>query len=62
MSKSPLLLLQHISDKVAFILLHTTNRTYQDFYSDDLYSLSVERAFEIIGEATKRLPTDLRDR
>ena len=36
--------------------------TFEEFASDDKTIYAVIRALEIIGEATKRLPQDVRDR
>ena len=60
--KTPIVLLSHIDEKIKFIQKHTDNRTIDDLYADDLYSLAVERAFEIIGEAAKRLPDEIRQK
>ncbi|RLI71551.1 hypothetical protein DRO97_09765 [Archaeoglobales archaeon] len=35
---------------------------YEDFVENDLVSSAVIRKFEIIGEATKRIPEEIRDR
>ena len=36
--------------------------TYEDFLADDKTVYAVVRALEIVGEATKRIPQDVRDR
>lgn len=35
---------------------------YEDFLRDDKTAFAVVRALEILGEATKRIPSDVRDR
>lgn len=40
----------------------TAGMSYEAFVEDDKTVFAVIRALEVIGEATKRLPDDLRDR
>lgn len=44
------------------ILKYTRNITFEEFIADDLIYDAVIRNLEILGEATKQLPQDLRDR
>jgi uncharacterized protein with HEPN domain len=39
-----------------------TNMDYREFAQDDKTIFAVIRALEIVGEATKRIPTELRQR
>lgn len=50
------MLLQDIKIAISKILLYTTNYTFQNYEADDKTREAVERNFEIIGEATTRLP------
>ena len=61
MSKSHLELLQHISDEIDFLLsdLLTTNK--DAFLKDEKSKRAYARSFEIIGEATKNIPQNIKD-
>jgi uncharacterized protein with HEPN domain len=52
--KSPKLL-EDIRDAAAFILESASDKTLADYRSDRLFRQAIERNFEIIGEAMKRL-------
>lgn len=53
--------LEDILDAAEKAQRFTTNMTYEAFAEDDKTVFAVIRALEVIGEATKRLPTALRD-
>ena len=50
--------------KISFekIFKYTDNLSYDEFINDDKTKDAVERNFEIIGEATKKLPSDIKDK
>ena len=56
-----LFFLRDIERSLNKILKYTEGMDYQDFVSDDKTKDAVERNFEIIGEAVKKLPADYRD-
>lgn len=51
-------LLEDIADAVAFIRQVTDDKTLADFQNDRMLRQSVERNFEIIGEAVGRIAKD----
>ena len=48
-------LLEDIRDAAAFILEAVRGKTIDDYHRDRILRLAIERSFEIIGEAMKRL-------
>lgn len=54
--------LQDIPDNIALARRFTDEQTYEQFSADEQAMYATVRALEIIGEATKRLPTELRAR
>ena len=48
--------LLHISEAIASIEKNIQGLTEEQFYNSELVKGFVERKFEIIGEATKRIP------
>lgn len=58
--KSDKIYLDHIRESITSILEYTYGMTYEDFLSNRLVRDAVIRNFEIIGEATKRVSTELR--
>jgi uncharacterized protein with HEPN domain len=48
-------LLWDIQDSAAFILEATDGKTFDDFIGTKMLRLAVERQFEIVGEASRRL-------
>jgi uncharacterized protein with HEPN domain len=59
--RSALLLLQDIESAILKILRYTDGNTFFEYEADDKTREAVERNFEIIGEATTRLPQSLKD-
>ena len=62
MNKEDIVYLRHILDAVARIEEYTKGVIYEDFTNDNLVQAGVMREIEIIGEATKRLSKDIRDK
>lgn len=54
--------LRDILDNIARARRFTDEQTYEQFSVDEKAMYATVRALEIIGEATKRLPADLRAR
>lgn len=62
MRKDDIVYLRHILDAISRIEEYTKGVKYKDFMSNNLIQAGVVREIEIIGEATKRLTTDFRER
>jgi uncharacterized protein with HEPN domain len=63
MSKEPLEYLKHIRDECSFLLSVTSDDlTKDDFLSDETLKRAVVRSLEIIGEATKKIPADFKNK
>lgn len=63
MHKDPLEYLRHIRDECGYILnaVHS-DLTFDQFFSDETLKRAVVRSLEIIGEATKKIPSDFKMR
>lgn len=59
--KNPLFFLEDIKNSLLKIFKYTENIKYDEFLSNDMVKDAVERNFEIIGEAVKKLPEDFRN-
>lgn len=60
MSFEPLEYLRHIAEEAAFLERATFGVTRETFLSDPTLQRACVRSFEIIGEATKNVPEELR--
>lgn len=60
MTKTPLLYISHILDAIKSIQIQMDGITKEEFENSELIQGFVERKLEIIGEATKRIPDDLK--
>ncbi len=61
MYKSPIELLRHIFDECQFIeRVITPDMTKDDFIDNEVVKRAVIRSLEIIGEATKSVPADVK--
>jgi uncharacterized protein with HEPN domain len=60
-SRHPKLLLEDILASAEKILNYTENLSYDDFIADSKTIDAVVRNFEIIGEASNRLPEEFKD-
>jgi uncharacterized protein with HEPN domain len=60
MSRDPIIYLEHIVEAMKAIMDFTENISEDAFYESDLIQSAVIRKFEIIGEATKRIPLEIR--
>jgi uncharacterized protein with HEPN domain len=52
--------LKHILDEVNFLMAESANIGFDEFINDDVLTRAFSRSLEIIGEAVKKLPNDLR--
>jgi uncharacterized protein with HEPN domain len=59
-SLSPLEYLRHILDEIDFILSQLPGQDYASFSQNPTLKRAFVRSLEIIGEAAKRVPQDLR--
>ena len=62
MKKDNLVYLRHILDAISRIEEYTKGMKYEEFMNSNLVQAGVVREIEIIGEATKRLPQEFRDK
>lgn len=62
MSFSSLEYLQHILDEMAYLMDRVKGLNKDEFMQDETLKRAFVRSLEIIGEATKNVPTDLRQR
>lgn len=61
-AKLPEVRLRHILEQIDGIVAATQDRTFEEIQGNFLYERAVERAVQIISEAAKELPADLRER
>jgi uncharacterized protein with HEPN domain len=59
--REPKLLLQDILDSAQKIIAYTDNITYEEFIADSKTIDAVIRNYEIIGEASNRLPENIKE-
>lgn len=62
MMKDDIVYLRHILDAISRIEEYTKRVKYDDFMSDNLVQAGVMREIEIIGEATKRVTSEIREK
>jgi len=61
MSKEPIEYLKHIKDECSFILsVITEDFSKDEFLVDETMKRAVVRSLEIIGEASKKIPADVK--
>ena len=58
--KTPRLYLEHIKEAIAIIERRVAGKTLDDLVTDDVLRDAIERRIEIISEASRRLPEDIR--
>ena len=59
MSRSPSDYLRHILDEVDYLVSESDGLTNDDFLASETLKRAFVRSIEIIGEATKRLPSEI---
>lgn len=62
MSHSNIELIHHIADEITFILQATSGKTKEQFLLDPTLTRATIRSLEIIGEATKKLDMEFRNK
>lgn len=60
MSNSIVNFFKHILNEISFLLNESEDLTYNDFIQNEKDKRAFSRSLEIIGEAIKNLPKDLR--
>ena len=60
MSRLPIEFLQHIKIEMAYLVKRSNGLTKEAVFQDEDLSRAFTRSLEIIGEATKQLPTNFR--
>ncbi|MEO6281932.1 MAG: HepT-like ribonuclease domain-containing protein [Dyadobacter sp.] len=60
MSPSQIDFLKHIQQELHFLVNHSKDVTFEKFLDDDLINRAYIRSLEIIGEADKKVPDEIR--
>ena len=60
MSRSPLDLLSHILDEVDFLIRESSEMNEDSFQLDEKTKRAFARSFEVIGEASKCIPDEIK--
>jgi uncharacterized protein with HEPN domain len=60
--KTPRLYLEHIKEAIAILERRVAGKTLDDLAADDVLRDAVERRIEIISEASRRLPPEMKAR
>jgi uncharacterized protein with HEPN domain len=60
MSKEPIQFLRHIADECTYLLAVGADLEKEAFLADETLKRAVIRSLEIIGEATKKIPADVK--
>lgn len=61
MFKEPIEYIRHIEEECAYILSVSQNLSKDEFLTNETLKRAVVRSLEIIGEATKKIPTDFKE-
>jgi len=62
MSTSPVEILRHIKEEAAYLENSTYKIPIEQFIDNEVLKRACGRAIEVIGEAAKKMPLELRDR
>ena len=62
MSQPHLEYLRHILNEINFIMDQSCRLELEDFLTNEVLKRAIVRSLEIIGEAVKRLPAEIRER
>jgi uncharacterized protein with HEPN domain len=62
MPLSPLEYLRHIQDEAEYLAARTKGLSKENFMQDETVKRAFVRSIEIVGEAAKKVPPDLRKR
>jgi uncharacterized protein with HEPN domain len=59
-SLSPTEYIQHMLDEIDYILSRISDMNYESFVRDETFKRAFVRSIEVIGEASKKLPEDIK--
>jgi uncharacterized protein with HEPN domain len=62
MPHSPLEILRHMLDEAGYLVETSQGMSGEDFLSNETAKRAFVRSLEILGEAAKKIPSELRDR
>lgn len=62
MSKQPIEYLRHIFEECQFILNATSDITKDQLLENEVMKRAIVRSLEIIGEASKKIPADIKEK
>ncbi len=62
MSRSAIEYLRHILDETEYLMHHARNLTYEAFRENPTLQRAFVRSLEIIGEAAKQIPAEIREK
>ena len=60
--KDALPYLKHILQECEFLIENSSNLTFEEFVNDPVLSRAFVRSLEVIGEAVKKLPMEIREK
>lgn len=60
MSPSLIEFLKHIQEELRFLTYRSSGMTFEQFADDDVVSRAFIRSLEIVGEACKKVPDEIR--
>lgn len=61
MSLSPPEFIRHMLDEIDYILTRIPDKNYKSFLRDETLKRAFVRSLEIIGEASKKMPQNVKD-
>jgi uncharacterized protein with HEPN domain len=61
MFKEPIEFLKHIADECVFLISASNGLSKEDFLEDEILKRAAVRSLEVIGEATKKIPSEFKD-
>ncbi|RMF27962.1 MAG: DUF86 domain-containing protein [Chloroflexi bacterium] len=62
MSRSAIEYLRHILDETEYLMNRSQGLTYEEFLNDPTLQRAFVRSLEIIGEAAKQIPPEMREK
>lgn len=62
MSKDPKEYLRHIQDECTYVISVSKDLSFEDYLTDETLKRATIRSLEIIGEATKKIPSDFKEK